>query len=39
VTNLLGGSIGSLTVTADSAKHIGSEAIVMSKKQLAAKDG
>eukprot|EP00105_Crassostrea_gigas_P035715 XP_019919863.1 PREDICTED: dolichyl-diphosphooligosaccharide--protein glycosyltransferase subunit 2 [Crassostrea gigas] len=38
VTNLLGGSIGSLTVTADSAKHISSEAIVLSKKPFTAKD-
>ncbi|XP_022292604.2 dolichyl-diphosphooligosaccharide--protein glycosyltransferase subunit 2-like [Crassostrea virginica] len=38
VTNLLGGSIGSVTVTADSAKHISSEAIVLSKKPFTAKD-
>uniref|UniRef100_K1QHM2 Dolichyl-diphosphooligosaccharide--protein glycosyltransferase subunit 2 n=1 Tax=Magallana gigas TaxID=29159 RepID=K1QHM2_MAGGI len=38
VTNLLGGSIGSLTVTADSAKHISSEAIVLSKKPFTSKD-
>ncbi|KAL8582854.1 hypothetical protein ACOMHN_042687 [Nucella lapillus] len=32
VTNLLGGDLGQLTVTADSARHLGDEAIVLSKK-------
>lgn len=36
VTNLLGNDLGQLTVTADSARHLGDEAIVLSKKQLAA---
>ncbi|XP_076457036.1 dolichyl-diphosphooligosaccharide--protein glycosyltransferase subunit 2-like [Babylonia areolata] len=34
VTNLLGGDLGQLTVTADSARHLGDEAIVLSKKQF-----
>nr|KAG5694813.1 hypothetical protein BaRGS_019190 [Batillaria attramentaria] len=36
VTNLMGGDLGQLTVTADSARHLGDEAIVLSKKQLTA---
>ncbi|KAJ8321956.1 hypothetical protein KUTeg_000427 [Tegillarca granosa] len=36
VTNLLGGSLGDLTVTADSARHLGDEAIVLSKKPFTA---
>ncbi|XP_041361484.1 dolichyl-diphosphooligosaccharide--protein glycosyltransferase subunit 2-like [Gigantopelta aegis] len=36
VTNLMGGSLGTLTVTADSARHLGDEAIVLSKKPFKA---
>ncbi|XP_060077704.1 dolichyl-diphosphooligosaccharide--protein glycosyltransferase subunit 2-like isoform X2 [Ylistrum balloti] len=36
VTNLMGGSLGDLTVTADSARHLGDEAIVLSKKPFTA---
>ncbi|XP_033726633.1 dolichyl-diphosphooligosaccharide--protein glycosyltransferase subunit 2-like [Pecten maximus] len=36
VTNLMGNSLGDLTVTADSARHIGDEAIVLSKKPFTA---
>ena len=34
VSNLLGASLGKLTVTADTAKHLGDDAIILSKKQL-----
>ncbi|XP_045180399.2 dolichyl-diphosphooligosaccharide--protein glycosyltransferase subunit 2-like [Mercenaria mercenaria] len=36
VTNLMGGSLGKLTVTADSAKNLGDQSVVVSKKQLKA---
>lgn len=39
VTNLMGGDLGQLTVTADSARHLGDEAIVLSKKQFTAAAG
>lgn len=39
VTNLMGGDLGQLTVTADSARHLGDEAIVLSKKQFTAASG
>ena len=39
VTNLLGGDLGQLTVTADSARHLGDEAIVLSKKQFTPASG
>ena len=32
VTDLMGGSLGKLTVTADSAKNQGDESVVLSKK-------
>jgi oligosaccharyltransferase complex subunit delta (ribophorin II) len=35
VCNLLGKSLGKLTVTADTARHIGDEAVVLSKKAFA----
>ncbi|KAL5014366.1 hypothetical protein ScPMuIL_008636 [Solemya velum] len=34
VTNLLGGSLGKLTVMADSAQHLGEEAIFLSKEEF-----
>ncbi|KAK3803364.1 hypothetical protein RRG08_006917 [Elysia crispata] len=34
VTDLMGGSLGDLTVTADSARHLGDDAVVISKKQF-----
>ena len=34
----MGGSLGTLTVTADSARHLGDEAIVLSKKPFKASD-
>lgn len=34
VTDLLGGSLGEMTVTADSARHLGDDAVVLSKKQF-----
>ncbi|XP_067666474.1 dolichyl-diphosphooligosaccharide--protein glycosyltransferase subunit 2-like isoform X1 [Haliotis asinina] len=36
VTNLMGGLLGQLTVTADSARHLGDEAIVLNKKPFKA---
>jgi len=36
VTDLLGGNIGKVTLTADSGRHIADDAVVLSKKQLAA---
>lgn len=36
VTNLMGGALGQLTVTADSARHLGDEAIVLNKKPFKA---
>ncbi|XP_064653150.1 dolichyl-diphosphooligosaccharide--protein glycosyltransferase subunit 2-like [Lineus longissimus] len=36
VTNLLGSSLGKLTVTADSARHSGTDAVVLNKKQFTA---
>jgi oligosaccharyltransferase complex subunit delta (ribophorin II) len=36
VSDLLGGSLGKVTVTADTARHIGDDAIVMSKKPFKA---
>jgi len=36
VTDLMGGSLGDLTVTADSARHLGDDAVVLSKKQFTA---
>jgi len=35
VTDLLGGSLGEMTVTADSARHLGDDAVVLSRKQFA----
>ena len=32
----MGGSLGDLTVTADSARHLGDDAVVLSKKQFTA---
>ncbi|PVD32395.1 hypothetical protein C0Q70_07829 [Pomacea canaliculata] len=34
VTDLMGGNLGPVTVTADSARHLGDEAIIISKKQF-----
>ncbi|BFZ21356.1 hypothetical protein BsWGS_24394 [Bradybaena similaris] len=34
VTDLLGGSLGEMTVTAESARHLGDDAVVLSKKQF-----
>ena len=34
MSNLLGASLGKLTVTADTAKHLGDDAIILSKKQF-----
>jgi len=39
VTDLLGGSLGDMSVTADSARHLGDDAVVLSKKQLSASSG
>lgn len=36
VSNLLGASLGQLTVTADTAKHLGDGATILSKKQFTA---
>lgn len=36
VTNLMGGSLGKLTVTADNAKNLGDQSVVVSKKQFKA---
>ncbi|XP_070209693.1 dolichyl-diphosphooligosaccharide--protein glycosyltransferase subunit 2-like [Littorina saxatilis] len=36
VTNLLGGDLGSMTVTADNARHLADDAVVLSKKQFTA---
>lgn len=36
VSNLFGKSLGQVTVTADQARHIGDDAVVLSKKQLTA---
>ncbi|XP_060592727.1 dolichyl-diphosphooligosaccharide--protein glycosyltransferase subunit 2-like [Ruditapes philippinarum] len=36
VTNLMGGSLGKLTVTADSAKNVGDQSVVVNKKQFKA---
>ncbi|GFN95846.1 dolichyl-diphosphooligosaccharide--protein glycosyltransferase subunit 2 [Plakobranchus ocellatus] len=36
VTDLMGGSLGDLTITADSARHLGDDAVVISKKQFSA---
>ncbi|XP_060564168.1 dolichyl-diphosphooligosaccharide--protein glycosyltransferase subunit 2-like [Ruditapes philippinarum] len=36
VTNLMGGSLGKLTVTADSAKNMGDQSVVVNKKQFKA---
>ncbi|KAI0208719.1 Dolichyl-diphosphooligosaccharide--protein glycosyltransferase subunit 2 [Lamellibrachia satsuma] len=36
VSDLLGGSLGKVTVTADTARHIGDDAIVMNKKLFKA---
>ena len=36
VCNLLGQSLGKLTVTADTARHVGDDAVVLSKKPLTA---
>jgi len=36
VSNLLGGSLGGLTVTADTARHVGDDAVVMSKTPFVA---
>ncbi|KAL4217563.1 proteasome regulatory particle base subunit [Mactra antiquata] len=36
VSNLLGGSLGKLTVTADNAKNLGDQSVVVSKKQFKA---
>ena len=35
VSNLLGQSLGELTVTADTARHLGDDAVVLSKKPFA----
>jgi len=34
VSDLMGGSLGKVTVTADTARHLGDDAIVLSKKQF-----
>jgi len=39
VTDLLGGSLGEMTVTADSARHLGDDAVVLSRKQFAPATG
>lgn len=39
VTNILGKSLGSLTVIADSATRTLDDAVVLSQKQLTSKDG
>ena len=36
MTNLMGGSLGKLTVTADNAKNLGDQAVVLSKKPFEA---
>ena len=36
VTNLMGGSLGKMTVTADSAKNLGDQSVVVSKKPFTA---
>lgn len=36
VTDLMGGSLGKMTVTADSAKNLGDQSVVVSKKQFSA---
>jgi len=36
VSNLLGTSLGKLTVTADTARHVGDDAVVLSKKAFTA---
>jgi oligosaccharyltransferase complex subunit delta (ribophorin II) len=36
VSNLLGQSLGKLTVTAETARHLGDDAVVLSKKQFTA---
>jgi len=38
VTDLMGGSLGDLTVTADSARHLGDDAVVLSKQAFSAAD-
>ena len=35
VSNLLGQSLGNIAVTADTARHVGDDAVVISKKQFA----
>ncbi|XP_005100783.1 dolichyl-diphosphooligosaccharide--protein glycosyltransferase subunit 2 [Aplysia californica] len=35
VTDLMGGSLGEMTVTAESARHLGDDAVVLSKKQFS----
>ena len=35
MSDLLGASLGKLTVTADTAKHLGDDAIILSKKPFA----
>ena len=37
MTDLMGGDLGKLTVTADSAKNQGDESVVLSKKPFTAK--
>ena len=34
ISNLLGADLGQLTVTAETARHIGDDAVVLSKKQF-----
>ena len=36
VTDLLGNNLGKLTVTADTARHLGDDAVVLSKKPFTA---
>ena len=36
VTNLLSAGLGKLTVTADSARHLGDDAVILSKKPFTA---
>ena len=39
VSNLLGSSLGKVTVTADTARHLGDDAVVLSKKPLTTAAG